>query len=569
MPHAERRASGTGTALDGAETSPPRANGFSKIAHWANLRAERIERTGVLLFVGLSLAYWVGTCVLASRKLMWNDELYTFYIARLPTMRDVWSALLARGEQLPPSFYIPTRVAFELFGISNVSVRLPEILGFWMMMACVLIFVARRTSWFAALVGATFPLVTSAYYYAFEARPYGLVMGFGALALLCWQDVTMDRRRLVSLAGLAASLGAAISMHYYSVFMILPFALGEAVRTAARRRMDIAVWGALAVAVLPIAAFLPLIRAASAYSGAFWSPPQWLNMPEFYHHLLAPAVVPLVAVIVFGVIHGTIARDTAATSEKHHAFSFPAHELAAACGFILIPVIAVVVAKVVTGAFTHRYAMSAVIGAAVFAGFGAASAFRTQPLMRLLSVACLAGWFAFGVVRELIEPTDFSQPLSRATIERPSEWIRATNEKDLPLVVADPHSFTVLSHHGSDEIRSRIVYLADPERALKYLGHNSVERGMLDLLKPWFRMNVTEFQPFMAEHSRFLVYGDFMRLAFLNWLLPELQAQGMRIQLLNRAEGALLLLASRDDRVDRQPKRRVGPAQSVADASHP
>ena len=91
-----------------------------------------------------------------------------------------------------------------------------------------------------------------------------------------------------------------------------------------------------------------------------------------------------------------------------------------------------------------------------------------------------------------------------------------------------------------------MVYLADPDLALKRLGHNSVERGMLDLLRPWFRLNVLEFEPYIAAHARFLVYGDFVRLSFLNWLLPELHARGWRTELLNRGGDNLLLLATRD-----------------------
>ena len=30
---------------------------------------------------------------------MWNDELYTSYIAKLPSMSDVWAALMSRGER--------------------------------------------------------------------------------------------------------------------------------------------------------------------------------------------------------------------------------------------------------------------------------------------------------------------------------------------------------------------------------------------------------------------------------------------------------------------------------------
>jgi hypothetical protein len=112
--------------------------------------------------------------------------------------------------------------------------------------------------------------------------------------------------------------------------------------------------------------------------------------------------------------------------------------------------------------------------------------------------------------------------------------------------VADAQTFAVLSHYGAADVKSRIVYLADPNLALKHLGHNSVERGMLDLLRPWFGMHVVEFEPYMAAHSRFLVYGDFVRLSFLNWLLPELHARGWRTELLNRGGDNLLLLASRD-----------------------
>ena len=51
---------------------------------------------------------------------------------------------------------------------------------------------------------------------------------------------------------------------------------------------------------------------------------------------------------------------------------------------------------------------------------------------------------------------------------------------------------------------------------------------MLDLLKPWFGMNVVRFHPFLAAHPRFLVMGTSYGLSFLNWLLPELHARGMR-----------------------------------------
>jgi hypothetical protein len=69
---------------------------------------------------------------------------------------------------------------------------------------------------------------------------------------------------------------------------------------------------------------------------------------------------------------------------------------------------------------------------------------------------------------------------------------------------------------------------------------------MLDLLGPWFGMHVFPFDAYVKEHRDLLVFGDFVRLSFLNWILPELQNDGYGLELLDRAGDNMLLLASRD-----------------------
>lgn len=508
--------------------------------------AALIERTGPLPLVVLSAVYWAFTLILAFRKLMWNDELYTYYIARLPTMGDVWGALLAGGEQTPPFFYVITRLAFRLFGTSAVAMRVPEMLGFWVMSVCLFVVLGRRMPKLAALCAAAFPLVTSSYAYAFEARPYGLVLGFGAVALLSWQTVTLGRRRAVSLLLLAASLAATVSTHYYGLFVILPLAAGEATRSLSRSRIDLAVWAAFVAAVLPLAWHLPLLRAGAAYAGTFWSPPEWLNLPDYYKDLLAPAAVPIVVVLILAGLCALVPGAESSVEASREPLVPPLPEVVAAVGFVVIPMICFTLAKLVTGAFVNRYAVASVIGFGLVAGYGVAMSFRRQPAMRLITAVCLGGWFIVGQARELRHPTYDLLPVRAEAMTRPSEWLRSVADQSLPLVVAEAHTFTALSHYAPADVTSRLVYLADPELALQRLGHNSVERGMLDLLGPWFGMNVKPFRPFMAEHSRFLVYGSFVGVGFLNWLLPELQARGMHIELLNQAGDTLLLLASRD-----------------------
>ena len=251
-----------------------------------------------------------------------------------------------------------------------------------------------------------FPLVTTAYPYAFEARAYGLMLGFSALALLSWQTAAMGGRwRWAAIVGLAASVSLTLSSHYYGVFVLLPIALGEMVRTLERRRLDAPVWAALLVSVTPLLWYLDLIRAGADYTGAFWSPPQWVNLPDFYSDLLAPALLPAAALLIVGSVVAAMQRSTPRELVERMALTPPVHEVAAAFGFALIPAVCLVVAKVATGAFVNRYALTAVVGFAVLAGFGSALWFRRQPAMRLLAVACVAGWFVLSQARELVNPT--------------------------------------------------------------------------------------------------------------------------------------------------------------------
>ena len=287
-----------------------------------------------------------------------------------------------------------------------------------------------------------------------------------------------------------------------------------------------------------------------------------MNLPDFYEDLLTPALVPLVTILV---VTSLVARRLGPAAAKARTDAAPPwHDLVAASGFVLIPLLAVIAAKVATGAFVNRYAVAAVVGFGALAGFGSAMAFWNRPSLQLMSVAALVGWFGLSQAREAMAPTGASVPVSAASVQRPVEWLANGPEPDLPLVIADPHTFTVLSHYGTSGVRSRLVYAADPKRALKRLGTNSVERGMIDLIGPWFHMNVVPFDGFVATHARFFVYGDFVRLSFLNWIVPELQAQGFHAELLNRAGDNMLLYVSRD--AEAEATSAPAPLQPTASA---
>lgn len=484
----------------------------------------------------ISMMYLILAGLIAARKPLENDELFTLNIARLPSLTDVWGALLTGAEQMPPLFYVITRASLALLGENGFALRLPGMLGILVMGISLFLFVSKRGTAIQGLAAMLFPLTTAAYYYSFEARPYGLVLGFAGLGLISWQALADESgRRPALLIGLALSLAAAISSHYYAVLIVIPFLCGEAARALVRRRLDLPVLAAIAVSMTPLLFHLPLIRSARSYSTAFWAQPKWGDIPDFFNFLLASAVLPLTAMLLLTVAWSLLAP--AMETEREPAPGLLMHEFFVAIGFIAIPIAAVVIAMFVTRAFTYRYALSAVIGLTVlippaFKRSGSHLLPVLLVLLLLMGVARRGGLTLQDAARRTAE------------IEAEIALLLRDDHGDLPVVCSDPHAFLMLSHNAPAGLRSRLVYLGDVSESMRYLGHNSLERGMFDLLKPWFGLNVQSYRSFLKPGRRFLLFGDPFH--FLNWVLPDLQTSGAGIELAGKHRDSMLFLVSSD-----------------------
>lgn len=495
--------------------------------------ADQIERKSGWFLAGFSILYFAVTTIIAFHKPLWNDELYTYYMVELPSLSDLWAALSAGGEQLPPFFYMLTKAFLTLFGTSELSLRLPEIIGFWVMCVCLYKFVSIRAHVLYAFLAMLFPLVTGAYDYASEARPYGLVMGFSGLALIFWQGATEKVNRLPYLAGLAISLAAAVSCHYYAVFILLPLALAELARSLSLKRIDLPVWIAFGLGMSPLLAFLPLIQRAMSYSGTFWATTGWTSIPEFYISLLTPAVIPLMTLVALAAVY-PVASSRLSDDESP---IFPSYEMVAIFGFMAIPIAIVTLTMLGVGAFTDRYAMEAVVGCALIFALGARRALNNQREITAVLTLCICVFFVtLGAKYFAIASGKVSER------EQAEKLIVSVGYPDLPVVTSDSHVFMTLNHYGSPDIVRRLLFLSDPDASLRHLGHNSVEKGMLDLVGPWFGLRVEEYRRFIATGQRFLIYGNADN--FMNWLLSELSSSGARLELRGRDDGNLIFLVT-------------------------
>lgn len=524
---------------------------FMHVRRWLEGSAEGLqemcERRKVLLLGAVSLVYFAATAVLASRKPMWNDELFTYFIAQAPSLSSIWSALLTGADQNPWPFYLLTRWSLALFGIHELALRLPEMIGVWGAGVCLFLIVSHRSPTIYGFVAMIFLFITGANFYSYEARPYGLVLLLAAASWLSWLAAIKRRTGWLPLLGIFGSLAAGLCAHYYAVLLFVPLGIAEVVRSYNRRRLDWPIWLAMGGALFPLLLFLPLLEQARMYARGFWAVPSWQSIPEAYASLLMPA--PLILIFVWlsaGIVAMVPGRhDDRLASVRGSGMS--GHEMAMVLCYVFFPLLVVGVAMLVTGAFVPRYALPMVLGLSVLVAHTCARVVHGRALVGAVALVLSCAGFAMLSARSYSSTTE-------SVLGQVYTFIRSVPERDLPVVVADPHNFMRLSHYAPPELGSRFVYLADAQKSLHILGHDTMDRGILDL-RPWFHLNIQEFEPYKQEKARFLlhVHGGYLGGPWingqmgpsLNWIVSDLIATGWQVELKARQDNQLLFLVTR------------------------
>src|SRR5271165_7510967 len=169
----------------------------------------------------LATFYLVTSIYISSHRLLWFDEVFTVHMARLPDWKTLLTALSHGTDSLPPLYYMVVGTFDNLFGHSEVAVRLPSTLA----MAATLLIIfdcARRLTdglhGLIALALASGPLAGE----GFEARSYAIYVMFAALALWAWTYTKTSAKWSAIWFGAVVFLG--VSFHYYAVLSLAPFA---------------------------------------------------------------------------------------------------------------------------------------------------------------------------------------------------------------------------------------------------------------------------------------------------------------------------------------------------------
>jgi hypothetical protein len=489
----------------------------ARIGPWLS---DVLERHRLLVLFLFSAVLFATTAIRARAKPFWHDEIYTVLHSTLPSVSAMWAAALDGLDLAAPLNSLLTRFVQSVAGVGPITTRLPPMIGFWAMTLVVFHMVRRRSNATLALAATLLPCYTAAYRYSYEARGYGLMLGLFALSLNSWAEAAQGRRRALHIPLLALTLAAGVWSHYYAVLGLIPIAIGEAVRLGRDKKPDWAIWGAIALSCLGALPLRPLMAVAAGQARTYWARTDIIDLGTTYRFLieplleLAPRLILGAAISAGFVLAGILARKRS-SGPRHR---LPAHEIAAGLACLLIPAIGVLVARLITGAFVPRYALSAVVGFSVTLPLAVWWAIPRSGLPEVVLCLVLAGSFTESA---LDSARDARRVFHDPVRSRP-QLVRQLVAPG-PVVVTGGLMFLQLWYYTPPGLRGRLWYLADPAAAFHYRGSDTFDRGFL-VLRRWTPVTVQDYESFVAANREFRVYA-----AGSGWLLDKLRETGARI----------------------------------------
>jgi hypothetical protein len=202
----------------------------------------------------------------------------------------------------------------------------------------------------------------------------------------------------------------------------------------------------------------------------------------------------------------------------------PFHEHVLVLGFIGIPMIVFLFAKVTHGGAVPRYYLCGILGVAIALRYVLDWLPPRAALICAVFLILAIGTEEFSFWSTL--RPNFGAPAAPANSLL--ALVDSVDRDDLPLVLSDPMAYFELQHYASPALQRRIVTLIDPPSADYYVGTDSVDKVML-ALRQVTPLNVVDFPEFTASHRSFLLYSNGSR---FEWVLTRFVQHGDALRIL-------------------------------------
>jgi hypothetical protein len=467
-----------------------------------------------IVLLAFTVIYLTGTVLHARSKPFWYDEIITVIAARAPDLAGTWRAAL-QVDAMPPLSHVLVHLAIGAMGLTEVAVRVPAMLGYWIFCLSLFWFAYRRVGIYFALTAMLMPVVTGAYPYSVEARAYGPELAFTGLALVTWQSAAENRRRWLALTGLGLSLVAALLCHYYAALLYLPLCGGECWRAYRARRIDWGIWITFALGTVPVFWRMATIVGVVKGFTRSWSPASPEQIMEYWETGLQQTGT--VAALWLGLLALAIVANRKSTFAPDSApAKVPEYEWVAGVLFLAIPTVAVIGGVLVTHTFTFRYALIGLTGFCLLAPLLAAYFLGSRALWGFVMFVVMSAGLGFATIANPMwkNPYD-AEPMLREALRQG------------PVVVPDGKLFLSMWYYAPADVKSHLLFLANDEAAVRYMDFETIDQGLRELV-PWASISLEEYPKFATSGREFLVYQNTLR---PGWLLSKVVDDGAAVEI--------------------------------------
>lgn len=491
---------------------------------------EFVDRHPFLSFALLSVIYFAVVAALSNQKLLWLDELITLHIAQLGSASSIWRALAQAADPNPPLTHLAVLTSLRIFGNHELALRLPAVLGYWVGLLSLFLFLRRRLPATWALAGTVFSMANAGFDYSYESRSYGIFYGLAMLAIFCWaravDPAVSTSRRRVFLFGMAFALAAGICTNYFAVLAFFPIAGGELVRSFRRRRLTSRIWIALGLAATPLFAFRSLIQASiHRFAPHAWNKVSLGQALDSYTQMVEVILFPVIVLLVLAAIvhflstlcarcrsciRPTWLARLADTQADSSDFSLPLHEVTAAFFLMLYPFLGYLVASIHGGMLSPRFVLPVCLGFAIAGIVTAHHIFGRLPHAGAIALVLVFATFIGRVCA--VGETYNSQ---KRCFYQVLQHLSASSGNE-PIAVPDPLMVLTLAHYAPPSVASRIVFPVDFPAIRAFRGEDSPEENLW-AGRSLYHLDIVPLADFQRTASNYLILASEG-----NWLVRDL-----------------------------------------------
>ncbi len=485
--------------------------------------AQWMERSPIQCMLLLVLIYTPLDVIEAHSHLMTNDEIYTWHIAQAPTLHRMLA--MAREVDLhPPLHYLLQRWSLKLDLPRWLGSRLPNMIAGMITILVLFRFTAKRFGNTLGMTAAAAFIVSPAIRYAWENRPYMILMCTLMLLIYAWEQAISPDRTWRSIVCVLCASTLMISDHLIGVACLAPFAVGEAVRLSRRRQSDWTLWLALFIPSLLGVGLFYQLHHLSTNSFPLQSMPSFLMGWDMYGELFHDFFFAL-AFCIIGVAFMPHAREFSDMPKK----LLRREVILMLVALALLPVLTLTAGGIFHIQFWRRYGFCSMIGVAALTPWLISTRSRFPRTLSVFIFFAMIGSVIAKASSEWTVVGTYSAGLF--TIGRIPKHLQDL-DPSLPIVDASPMTYMEMSDREPLEIVSRVYYLTDYKAAKRYSGYTLFDnedkiRRILEL-----RSNTAKLRDFVILHPKFYMVAAYP--SYEDWLPRKLADSGANVNYLGK-----------------------------------